>query len=117
MIHVTNNYYAKSISGGYEIVEKRTNENGKDTYKTLGYFGDIKSTIEHCIKHNNHNRIDGTDLELSDALKIICKNRGECNHCYGVLQANNPPDKRRTGTNIPAAMKRKFIFYVRVITV
>ena len=74
MLHVIDNYYAKTNNYGYSVLRdtgKQNPKTGEQTYITLGYVGTIKEALELVKKDIVHNHIKEHDLELAQALGFI----------------------------------------------
>lgn len=69
MLHIIDNYYAKTNNYGYTVVRNKKNrKTGEVTCTTLGYVGTMKEVVKKDILHSH---IKEKDVELSEALVFL----------------------------------------------
>ncbi len=72
MLHIIDNYYAKTNNYGYTVVRNKKNrKTGEVTCTTLGYVGTMKEVVELVKKDILHSHIKEKDVELSEALVFL----------------------------------------------
>lgn len=74
MLHIIDNYYAKTNNYGYSVLRDTGKKNPKtdeEIYNTLGYAGTIKEVLDLVKKDIVHNHIKENDTELTQALGFI----------------------------------------------
>lgn len=72
MIHVIDDYYVQADTYGYTalLYTNKKDKEGNDSYKTVGYYGNIKLAVEGIAKHMHKNIASKEiDLELNEYLK------------------------------------------------
>ena len=72
MLHIIDNYYAKTNNYGYTVTrQKKNRKTGEVTCVTFGYVGTLNEVVELVKKDIVHNHIKEHDLELAQALGFI----------------------------------------------
>ena len=72
MLHIIDNYYAKTNNYGYTVTrQKKNRKTGEVTCVTLGYVGTLKEVVELVKKDILHGHIKERDVELAQALVFL----------------------------------------------
>lgn len=73
MVHVIDSYYAENNNFGYSVIRKtgKTNKNGEEICKTLGYCGTLEEVLKLVRNDAVHEKLAGADYELAQALQMI----------------------------------------------
>ena len=72
MLHIIDNYYAKTNNYGYTVTrQKKNRKTGAVTCVTLGYVGTLNEVVELVKKDILHGHIKEKDVELAQALVFL----------------------------------------------
>lgn len=79
MIKLTGNYVVQVDVHNYTLLRDRgkTDKDGKPTYETLGYYGDLAGAMNGAIQHMTRLRLSDGEHNLADALRVIRECTGE----------------------------------------
>lgn len=79
MIKLTENYVVQVDVHNYTLLRDRgrVDKDGKPTYETLGYYGDLAGAINGAIQHMTRLRLSDGKHDLADALRVIRECTGE----------------------------------------
>lgn len=87
MIHITKNYYAKPDGDiGFNLVQKRKDKNGNDTYSILGYCGNIEEVVRLAYRHLTGKICAERDMELKEAIQIMKDTREMIREALGEFE-------------------------------
>ena len=73
MIKINENYAIDVDRYNYILVknEHRKDKNGKDVYKTIGYYNNIKAAFSACAEWCAVENLTNDEFSLKEAVKII----------------------------------------------
>lgn len=85
MIKLTGNYVVQVDVHNYTLLRDRgkPDKDGKPTYETIGYYGDLAGAMSGAIQHMTRLRLSDGEHELADAVRVIRECTGEFK---GVLE-------------------------------
>ena len=75
MTHLIENFYAKSSSMGFDLVQDkgRLDKNGNKLYDTIGYCGNFEEVALLLKRKAVDLRLSNGDTELSEACTVIIR--------------------------------------------
>lgn len=76
MITLINDYVVSVDSTDYTLLIDlhKQDKNGKDQYKTVGYYSTLENAIQGCIRDINRSQLATDTYTLEEAIKVIKTN-------------------------------------------